>query len=255
MRVVVCAKQVPDAEGPPRLDPATRRLDRSGRLALDPADAVGVETALRLATEGDEVVLASMSSARDVAGLRSALAMGAHRAVLVSDDALAGADSLVTATVLAAAARRAAPYDLIVTGTESSDGYTGVLPTQLAALLDLPAVTFARRVELAGGRLRAERQTEHGTEDVECDLPCVLTVTSGAVAPRYASYKAIVGARTKPIDVLGLGDLGGVALPQATHQEVVDIATAPLRVAGEVVDDDGIGHERIMELLARLKVL
>lgn len=254
MRVVVCAKQVPDVDGPPQLDPATHRLDRSGRLALDPADAVGVETALRLAKEGDEVVLASMSPARDVGGLRSALAMGAHRAVLVSDDALAGADSLVTATVLAAAARRTAPYDVIVAGTESSDGYTGVLPTQLAALLDLPAVTFARRVEVMGGRLRAERQTEHGTEDVECDLPCVLTVTSGAVTPRYTSYKAIVGARAKPIEVLGLADLG-VACPDAIGQEVVYIATAPPRGAGEVVEDDGTGHARIVELLVRLKVI
>jgi electron transfer flavoprotein beta subunit len=191
VRVVVCAKQVPDPEVPARLEEPAWVLSREGKLVLDDADAVGIEVGLRLVEVGagapaspGEVVLVSMAPRREMAGLRSGLAMGADRAVLVSDDALAGSDALGTAKVLAAVVRRLAPVDLVIAGTESTDGYTGVMPAQLAELLGLPSLTFARRLELVDGGddatlLRAERQTEAGHDDVECELPCLVTVTRG----------------------------------------------------------------------------
>jgi electron transfer flavoprotein beta subunit len=227
---------------------------------LDESSAVALEVALRLIEAdaagggaGGEVLALSMTPGGDLGGVRSALAMGAGRAITVTDDALAGADALTTAKVLAAAAAQAAPLDLVVAGTESTDGYAGVLLCQMAALLGLPAVTFARAVSVSGGVVGAERQTEHGIEEVACPLPCVLTVTSGAVSPRYPSYKAIVGARSKPVDVLSLDDLGVALGPPA--QEVVEALPAASRVPGEVVDDEGQGHERILELLVHLKVV
>lgn len=249
--MVVCAKQAPDPEVPLRLDPVTYRLVRDGKVVLDDADAAGIETALRL---GGEVVLVSMAPGGEVAGVRQGLALGATSAVVVSDDALAGADALATAHVLAAAVRRAGPADVVIAGTVSVDGYTGVLASQLAELLDLPALTFARNVRLVdGGVLRAERETEDGHDDVECPLPCVLSVMTGSVTPRYPSYKAIVDARRKPVEVVGLADLG--LPPPAVGQEVVSVVAAPGRAPGEIVDDDGRGHERILDLLARLKVV
>ncbi|MGH9281260.1 MAG: electron transfer flavoprotein subunit beta/FixA family protein [Acidimicrobiales bacterium] len=245
MRIVVLAKQVP--EHPDRLDPVTHRLVRDGRPALDDADAVGIELALRLAPGPQDVVLVSMGPVAD--GLRTGLALGAARAVLVSDPGLAGADALTTAKALAAAIERLQPVDLVVAATESTDGYTGVLPSQLAELLGLPAVTFARRVDIGDGELRAERQTEAGHDDVVCPLPCLVTVTSGAAVPHYPSFKAIVGAKSKPVEVV---DAPVAADP---GQEVVDVQPVDDRRHGEIVDDDGQGHERILDLLTRLKVL
>jgi len=141
MNVVVCVKQIPDPAAPQSLD-ASYNLDRSGKLILDEADTYGVEMALQLVDKAGsgEVTVVSMGSAADVAGLRNALAMGAAKAVIVSDDALRGTDALGTAKVLAAVIKREMP-DLILCATESSDGYTGTTPVQLAELLGLPSIT------------------------------------------------------------------------------------------------------------------
>ena len=262
VRVVVCAKQVPDPSASPRLVEPSWALARDGKLLLDDADAVGIEVGLRLveAVGDGEVVLVSMAPRGEVAGLRSGLAMGAHRAVLVSDDSLAGSDALATAKVLATVVRRLAPVDLVIAATESTDGYTGVMPAQLAELLDLPSLTFVRRVEVEAGTgvVRAERQTEAGHDDVECALPCVVTVTSGAAAPRYPSFKGIVAARTKPLEVLSVADLGldeSVLGWAGAGQEIVGVRPAAPGHAGEVVEDDGTAHERILALLEQLKVV
>src|SRR3974390_1060496 len=172
MNVVVCVKQIPDPAAPTSLDPTTHTLDRSGKLILDDSDAYGVEMALQLAgnIDGSEVTLVSMAPGGETSGLRTALAMGAAKAILVSDDALAGSDALRTAQVLAAAIKRAEP-DLIITATESTDGYTGTLPVQVAELLGLPSVTFTKKVTVADGKIRAERQTEAGYDEVEVPLP------------------------------------------------------------------------------------
>src|SRR5512143_2775918 len=161
MNVVVCVKQIPDPAAPGALDPATNTLKREGKLILDESDSYGVEMALQLvaaAGEG-EVTLVSMAPNDEVSGLRTALAMGAHKAILVSDDSLKGSDALSTAKVLAAAIKRAEP-DLILAATESTDGYTGTTPVQVAELLGLPSVTFAKHVEVADGTVKVNRQTE-----------------------------------------------------------------------------------------------
>lgn len=253
----MCAKQVPDPEAPPRLDPVTFRLARDGAVVLDDADAAGIAVALDLGAS--EVALVSMAPGGEVAGVRKGLALGASSAVVVSDDALVGADALTTARVLAAAVRRVGPADLVIAGTVSADAYTGVLASMLAELLGLPALTFARRVFVdveadgeAGG-LRAERETEDGYDEVSCPLPCVLSVMTGSVPPRYPSYKAIVDARRKPVEVVGLAELG-LAAP-VVGQELIAVAGVPARAAGEIVDDDGHGHERILDRLVALKVV
>src|SRR6202167_6359174 len=122
MNVVVCVKQIPDPAAPGALDPGTKTLVRTGKLIMDDSDNYGVEMALQLAAgEGDEVTLVSMAPGGETSGLRTGLAMGAARAILISDDALAGSDALGTARVLAAAIKRVEP-DLILAATESTDG-------------------------------------------------------------------------------------------------------------------------------------
>lgn len=261
MRVVVCAKQIPDPANPGRLDPLTLTLDRQDKLILDEADSYGVEVALRLVEQaGDgEVLLVSMAPGGETAGLRTALAMGAASAVLVSDDALAGSDALGTAKVLAAAILPSSP-DLVITATESTDGYTGVLASQLAELLGLPSVTFAKRLEPGSqaGAIRVWRQTENGDDEVECPLPALVSVTAGVVEPRYPSYRGIMAAKSKPVDRPGLAELGLSASQvgvSGSGQELSDLAVVEARRAGELVEDGGQGHERILALLEQLKVI
>src|SRR5829696_117395 len=136
MNVVVCVKQIPDPAEPGQLNPSTKTLKREGKLIMDESDSYGVEMALQLVDKagGGEVTLVSMAPNNEVSGLRTALAMGAAKAILVSDPALLGSDALSTAKVLAAAIKRAEP-DLVVAGTESTDGYTGTVPEQIAAVL------------------------------------------------------------------------------------------------------------------------
>ncbi len=259
MDIAVCVKQIPSPDTPGRLDAATGRLDRSGGLVLDDSDSYSVEMALRLAEQsgGGEVTLVSMVPDGEVAGLRTALAMGAARAVVVSDPALAGSDALSTAKVLAAALRRiGAP--LVLTATESTDGYTGTVPVQVAELLGQPSVSFARRIELDGGQLRVERQTESGYDEVSCPLPAVVSVTAGVVEVRYPSFKGIMGARSKPVEQLDLAALGldPAAIGSAgARQQVVAVERAEARSAGEVITDDGSGYERVIAVLDDWKVI
>lgn len=261
MKIAVCTKQIPDPANPARLDPATLALDRQDRAVLDEADSFSVEVALRLVEQAGsgEVTLVSMAPRNETAGLRTALAMGAASATLVSDEALAGSDALGTARVLAAAIRRIEP-DLVLSATESTDGYTGTVPAQMAELLGLPSVTFAKRIELGGqgAGITVWRQTGHGHDVVECALPAVVSMTAGGVDPRYPSYRGIMAAKSKPLTVMGIAELG-IEADQVgalgARQQLTGVVDVEARQAGEVIVDGGGAHLRIIEYLESLKVL
>ena len=258
MKVIVCVKQIPDPALPGELDPATNTLKRDGKLILDESDSYGVEMALQLvdAAGGGEVALVSMAPNGEVSGLRTALAMGAAQGVLVSDPGLAGSDALTTAKVLAAAVQRLGGADLVLAGTESSDGYTGTVPEQMAEVLGLPSVTFAKSVAVEGGTLKVNRQTEAGYDEVTCPLPAVVSVTAGVVEPRYPSFKGIMAAKSKPVDTVTAADLGVTATGwDAAGQQITSVTQAPAREAGEVIEDDGEAHVKIVEFLEGLKVI
>ncbi len=258
MNVVVCVKQIPDPALPGQLDPSTNTLKRDGKLILDDSDAYGVEMALQLvaAAGGGEVSLVSMAPNNEVSGLRTALAMGAAKAVLVSDPALQGSDALTTAKVLGKAVERAGNGDLVITGTESTDGYSGTVAEQLAEVLGRPSVTFAKHVEVADGTLKVQRQTELGYDEVTCPLPALISVTAGVVEPRYPSFKGIMAAKSKPVDTVTAADLGvGPVGTDGSGQKVVDVRAAEARTAGEVIEDDGEGFGRVVAFLEDLKVI
>ncbi len=259
MNVVVCVKQIPDPADPGALNPDTKTLKRDVKLILDESDSYGVEMALQLvdaAGEG-EVILVSMAPNNERSGLSTALAMGAASATLISDEALSGSDALTTAKILAAAIAERDPK-LVITGSESSDGYTGTVPEQIAAVLDLPSVTMAKSISVDGDQVKVERQTDAGHDDVECPMPCVVSVTAGVVEPRYPSFKGIMAAKSKPVDEKTVADLGFDADSvgwAAAGQEIVEIADAPQREAGEVIEDDGEAYNRIVAFLDELKVI
>jgi electron transfer flavoprotein beta subunit len=258
MNVIVCVKQIPDPASPGQLDPSTNTLKRDGKLILDESDSYGVEMALQLvATAGDgEVSIISMAPNGEMSGMRTALAMGAAKGVLVSDPELAGSDALTTAKILAAAVQRLGGADLVIAGTESSDGYTGTVPEQMAEVLGLPSVTFAKHIEVEGGALKVSRQTEAGYDEVTCPLPAVVSVTAGVVEPRYPSFKGIMAAKSKPVDAVTAGDLGVTPVGWAgAGQEIVDVSEAAARQAGEIIEDDGEAFQRIVTFLENLKVI
>ena len=258
MNVIVCVKHIPDPAQVGELDPSDNTLKRDGKLILDESDSYGVEMALQLVTTagGGEVSLISMAPNGETSGLRTALAMGAAKAVLVSDPELAGSDALTTAKVLAGAAKRLGDADLIIAGTESSDGYTGTVPEQLAEVLGLPSVTFAKSITVDGSAVKVERQTEAGYDEITCPLPAVVSVTAGVVEPRYPSFKGIMAAKSKPVDEVTAADLGVTPVGWAgAGQEIVDVASAPEREAGEIIEDDGEGFSKIVEFLDKLKVI
>lgn len=258
VNVIVCVKQIPDPALPGVLDASSKTLRRDGKLILDESDSYGVEMALQLvdAAGGGEVGVVSMAPNGEVSGLRTALAMGAARAVLVSDPELGGSDALTTAKVLAAAVRRLGEADLVIAGTESSDGYTGTVPEQMAEVLGWASVTFAKSVAVEGGVVRVARQTEAGFDEVECAVPVVVSVTAGVVEPRYPSFKGIMAAKSKPVDVVTAADLGVAPVGWAgAGQQIVEVVAAPVREAGEVVEDDGEAYLRVVSFLEGLKVI
>ena len=255
MKVVVCVKQIPDPNTTGQLEPGSHFLKREGvEAVLDPGDEFGVEAGLQLAeAHGGEVVVVSMGPERGLDAVRKALAMGAAKGVLISDDRLRGADALTTARVLAAAIKREG-FDVVITATESTDGYTGVVPQAIAELLDVPAVTFAKSIEYDGSTLKVKRQTEAGFDLVEATLPAVVSVTAGVNEPRYPSLKGIMGAKSKPMDRIGASDLG-VDGAGGAGQTITAVEPAPERKAGEIVKDEGDGAARIADFLAEKKVI
>lgn len=258
MNVIVCVKQIPDPATPGALDPGTNTLKRDGKPILDESDSYGVEMALQLvdAAGGGEVSLVSMAPNGEMTGMRTALAMGAAKGTLVSDPALQGSDALTTAKVLGAAIQKMGGADLVIAATESSDGYTGTVPEQLAEVLGLPSVTFAKKVVVNGGSLTVDRQTESGYDEVTCPLPAVISVTAGVVEPRYPSFKGIMAAKSKPVETLTVADLGVTPVGWAgANQSVVSVVQAEARAAGEIIEDDGEAFGKIVAFLENLKVI
>ncbi|MBT8212435.1 MAG: electron transfer flavoprotein subunit beta/FixA family protein [Acidimicrobiia bacterium] len=256
MRIAVCAKQIPDPATPYELDPETHFVVRPEEQVLDDTDRYGIEVALQLADAAEgTVTLVSMGPAGSMQGIRQALAMGADKAIVIDDDGLRGSGALTTARVLAAAIEREG-FDLVIAGTESTDGYTGVVPQQIAEILGVPALTFAKAFSHADGKLRIERQTEVGYDVVEAEPPALMTVTSGVVEPRYPTFKGIMQAKQKPVEQLTAADLGiDGAGPADAGQTIASVSQVPSREAGVKVEDDGEGHTHIVALLEERKVI
>ena len=252
---MVCVKHIPDPNLPGELtdDGFLKREGVQG--VLDPGDEFGVETALQLKeAHGGEVTLISMGPATAQEGVRRGLSMGADKGVLVTDDSLKGADAYVTAKVLAEAIKKQ-EFDLVVAGVESTDGYTGTMPSTLAEFLGVPQVTFVKKIEGSDGTLKVDRQTADGYHVVECPLPAVITVTAGINEPRYASFKGIMAAKKKPLDQLSISDLGLSADDVKSWQTVKNVTPAEERKAGEVIEDDGTGAAKIADFLKEAKVI
>jgi electron transfer flavoprotein beta subunit len=256
MKIAVCVKHVP--EGPSHLDASTKRLDRSGEGALNHFDANAVEEALRLKGDGDtEVLVVSLGPQKALDSLRKALAMGADRAVLISDDAAVGSDLVATSRLLAAALEKE-NADLVLFGQQASDADGAVLWAAVAERLGRPVVSQAMELAVDDGTVRVKRQTEFGYDTLEAPLPAVVAVSDAINEPRYPSLKGIMGAKKKPQDVLSLADLGvdaaeaGEAGSQTT---VLALGDPPARADARKIEDDGSAAEAIVDFLAEKRLV
>ena len=259
MKIAVCVKQVPDATANRRIDASTKRLDRSGEGALNAFDAHAVEEALRLKEAGGdgEVVVVSMGPDKAADALRKALAMGADRAVLVSDEAAAGSDLVATSYALAKALERE-NADLVLFGQQSSDSDGAVLWAAVADRLRLPMVSQVADLTVDGGRLTGKRQTEFGYDVIAAPLPAAVAVSDAINEPRYPSLKGIMGAKKKQQDSLSLGDLGvepDRAGEAGSRTSVLELSAPPARGDTVKIDDDGSAPEKIVDYLAEKKLL
>src|SRR2546426_12826564 len=208
MKIAVCVKQVPESQVK-RIDRATRRLDRSGEGALNPFDANAVEEALRLKeADGEgEVVLVSLGPEKALDSLRKGLAMGADRAVLVSDAAAEGSDLVATSLALAKVLERE-QADVILFGQQSSDSDGAVLWAAVADRLQRPLVSQAAELTVSGGKARVKRQTEFGYDVIDALLPAGVAVSGAINEPRYPSLEGSMGAEKKPQGVVGASEVG-----------------------------------------------
>jgi electron transfer flavoprotein beta subunit len=261
MRIVVCVKHVPDIQSDRSFGP-DGRVVRTEEDVLNELDENAVEAALVLVEQhGGEVITLTAGPAAAAGAVRKALQLGADAAVQVADDAVAGADVVGTARVLAAAIRhigRDQPVDLVITGMASLDGLTSMLPAALAALLDLPALTLAAEVTIEDGTARVRRDVSEVGEVLEADLPVLVSVTDQANEPRYPNFKGIMAAKKKPIEVLTLADLGvaaGETGSAGARARVVDVQDRPPRPAGKVLVDNGDAGVALAAFLAERKFI
>jgi electron transfer flavoprotein beta subunit len=258
MKIAVCVKQVPDATVHKRMDAATKRLDRSGEAALNPTDLNAVEEALRLKeADGGEVVLVSLGPEKAVDSLRKALAMGADRAVLVSDESAAGSDMLATSRILAAALARE-EADLVLFGQAANDSDGAVLWAAVAERLQRPVVSQVATLTVEGSTVTGKRQTEHGYDVIEAPLPAVVAVSDAINEPRYPSLKGIMGAKTKPQETLALDALGLAADDAGeggSKTTVLELGPPPSRGDQVKIEDDGSAAEKVLEYLVERRLV
>src|SRR4051794_20041420 len=253
MKIAVCVKAVPDAASHRHIDPSTNRLDRSGELTISEWDTFPVEEALKLkeASSEGEVVVVSMGPERAMDALRKALAMGADRAVLVSDASLEGADLLGTAAALAGALEKESA-DLMLFGQQSADGGGAVLWAAVAEKLRRPVISQASELAVDDGSVTGKRQTEFGYDTIRAPLPAIVAVSDSINTPRYPSLKGIMGAKKKPQETLSAGDVGGAGDAGTT---VVALNPPPGRGEARKIEDDGSGAEKIVEFLAEKRLV
>jgi electron transfer flavoprotein beta subunit len=256
VKIAVCVKHVPEQAR--KIDPETKRLDRSGEGAINPFDVHAVEEALRIKeAQGGEVVIVTMGPTAAQDSVRKALAMGADEAVLITDDAAAGSDLVATTTALAAALEKEGA-ELILFGQQAGDSDGAVLWAAVADRLRLPVISQVAELEISDGKVRGKRQTEFGYDVIEAPTPAVLAVSDAINEPRYPSLKGIMGARSKPQRTLSLSELGleGDGVGEAGSKTTVEaLSDPPPRGETVKIEDDGTGAQKIVEFIAERKLL
>ena len=265
MKIAVCVKEVPDAAVTKRIDPNTKRMDRSGERNLNPFDQHALEEAMQI-KEGkrgqaqvDEVIAVTMGPSHADRALHKAVSLGADRSMHLTDDALSGSDVCATGYALAKALESESP-DLVLLGQQSDDGECYRIGAVVADHLKMPSLTQVIKIDVEDGKLRCERQAEYGYDTVSVELPAVISVGDAINEPRYPSLKAIMGAKKKPLDTKATGDVGieSAQVGEAgSKTQVLEINPPPQKEAGEIIEDEDTNEtvEKIVAWLDERKLI
>jgi len=244
VNIIVCLKQVPDTETQIKVASDAKSIVTDDiKWVMNPYDEFGVEEALRLKEKfGGEVTVVGLGPKRVTESIRTALAMGADKGILISDDALEGSDSLAVAKALAAAIK-GLEYDLIFTGQRGVDDDLGVVGAALAELLGIPQMSIIVKVEVAedGKSVKVTRPIEGENLIIESSLPALITAQKGLNEPRYASLPGIMKAKKKPMEEKTLSDLGLDAAgfgEGGRKVKIVELTPPPARAEGKIVEGE-----------------
>jgi electron transfer flavoprotein beta subunit len=263
LKICVLVKEVPDAAVEKRIDPASKRVDRSGERNLNPFDTHAIEAAMQVkeggAVEVDEVVAVTMGPETAFRALHKAVSLGADRSIHLTDEALAGSDCCATGYALAKVLAEESP-DLVLLGQQSDDGECYTMGAIVADHLKMPSLTQVIKMDVEEGKLRCERQAEYGYDTVEIQLPAVISVGDAINEPRYPSLKAIMGAKKKQLDTKAIGDAGIEADrvgEGGSRTSVLSINPPPPKQAGEIIEDEDTNEtvEKIISWLDERKLL
>jgi electron transfer flavoprotein beta subunit len=263
LKICVLVKEVPDAAVEKRMDPNSKRLDRSGEKNLNPFDTHAIEAAMQIkeggAVEVDEIVAVTMGPESAFRALHKAVSLGADRSVHLTDASLAGSDVAATGYALAKVLEQESP-DLVLLGQQSDDGECYTIGAIVADHLKMPSLTQVIKIDVEGGALVCERQAEYGYDTVEVELPAVISVGDAINEPRYPSLKAIMGAKKKQLDTKSVGDVGADAdkVGEAgSKTQVLAINPPAAKQAGQIIEDEDTNEtvEKIVAWLEERKLL
>jgi len=240
MNIIVCIKQVPETTEV-RINPETNTLIREGvKAIINPFDMYAIEEAVRLKEKfGGKVTVISMGPPQAEAALREAVSLGIDEAILVCDRAFAGSDTWATSYTLSGAIKKIGAFDIILCGKQASDGDTAQVGPGISMHLDIPQVTYVKKIEeVKDNKMRVERLMEEGYEVIETPLPCLLTVVKEINEPRLPSLKGMMRAKSVQIITWGQKDLN--LDPQqiglcGSPTQVVKIFTPPQRSGGQIL--------------------
>jgi len=263
LKICVLVKEVPDAAVEKRIDPSTGRMDRSGEKNLNPYDTHAIEAAMQI-KEGDaapveEIVAVTMGPDSAVRALHKAVSLGADRSLHLTDEGLAGSDVAATGYALAKALEKEQP-DLVLLGQQSDDGECYTIGAVVADHLKMPSLTQVIKMDISDGGLRCERQAEYGYDTVQVGMPAVISVGDAINEPRYPSLKAIMGAKKKPLETVGSGEVGidaSLVGADGSRVQCGEFKDPPAKAAGQIIEDEDTAEtvEKIIAWLDERKLI
>jgi len=263
LKICVLVKEVPDAAVEKRINASTGRMDRGGEKNLNPYDTHAIEAAMQIKEGGavpiEEIVAVTMGPDSAVRALHKAVSLGADRSVHLSDEALAGSDVAATGYALAQALAKEQP-DLVLLGQQSDDGECYTIGAVVADHLKMPSLTQVIQLDVEDGALRCERQAEYGYDTVKVELPAVISVGDAINEPRYPSLKAIMGAKKKPLENVGIGDVGidtSLVGADGSRVDCGEFTDPPAKPGGEIIEDEDTNEtvEKIVAWLDERKLI
>ena len=249
MKIAVCAKQIPDPANP--IEYKDGNVLRPNEQVLDDTDRYGIEVALLLKEKFNaEVTVISMTKIGTEKGIQQALQMGPDKALVLEDESLVGSNSLMTSNVLSELAKKVGA-DIIIFGTESTDGYAGVVPQQVSRILNIPCISYVKNIEI-NDEVTLTRQTIEGSEKVKLPEKCVVSVTASGVEPRYPNFKDIMAAKNKEVEIISTNEINFDTDQNMKFLEIKDISSSK---QGEKVLDEGDAYQLIIDKLKEIKAI